>query len=90
MLLNSKNGLITVNQIFRVKVATLLTSLTSSFGIPARSMAAFTATAPSSDADRLARLPLKDPMGVLTAEAITTSFSDTFDEYAAVITLKNC
>lgn len=67
-----------------------LTSLTSSLGMPALSTAALTATAPSSEADIFARLPLKDPMGVLTAETITTSLRDTFEEYAAAITLKNC
>lgn len=50
--------------------------------MPALSMAPLTATAPSSVAERLARLFLKDPMGVLTAEAITTSLRETFDEYA--------
>lgn len=52
--------------------------------MPARSMADLTATAPNSEAERLARLPLKDPIGVLTADAITTSLRETFVEYAAI------
>lgn len=57
--------------------------------MPALSTAALTATAPSSEAERLARLPLKEPIGVLTADAMTTSLRETFEEYAA-IALKSC
>lgn len=66
-----------------------LTSFISSLGMPALSIAALAATAPSSGAERLARLPLKEPMGVLTAETITTSFRETFVAYDAMA-LQNC
>lgn len=57
--------------------------------MPALSTAPLIATAPSSEAERGAKLPLKDPIGVLTADAMTTSLRETFEEYAA-IALRSC
>jgi hypothetical protein len=41
---------------------------------PALSKAASTATAPRSEADRGAKVPLKPPIGVRAADTITASF----------------
>ena len=50
------------------------TSSTAPGSTPARSSAARTTTAPSSDADVFARVPLKVPIAVLAAETMTASF----------------
>lgn len=55
------------------------TSLTSLLGMPALSTAALTTIAPSSVAVTFSRLPLKEPIGVLTADTITTSFRERFE-----------
>ncbi len=51
----------------------MITSFTWSGAMPARSTAAFTAVAPNWVAGTSARLPPKEPMGVRTAEMMTTS-----------------
>ncbi len=51
----------------------MITSFTSSGFTPAFSTAALMAAAPSSVAGTVERLPPKEPMGVRTAETMTTS-----------------
>lgn len=54
----------------------MYTSFTSSGGIPALSMAAFMEIEPSCGAVNEERHPLKEPMGVLAALTMTTSYDE--------------